>query len=100
LNFGAPGNASKLEHEALADMLYETHQYDDSVKEYRIDLAGDPDNTELRFYVFFVLREKDDWGGAVSEDMELSSRLLSKLPTQFGDVLKKSLSKKMNVPFN
>jgi tetratricopeptide (TPR) repeat protein len=85
---------SELEHEALADMLYETRQFDGSVKEYRLALAEDPDNLDLHCFLFVVLRETNDWAATMSEDFDLSNKLITKVPSQFGNLCRKVLGTK------
>jgi tetratricopeptide (TPR) repeat protein len=91
LDFADKKASSELEHEALADMLYEGQELEDSVKEYRLALAEDPDNLELHTFLFFVLRETDDWRGTMSEDLNLSNKLITKFPNELGEALKKIL---------
>jgi hypothetical protein len=38
----------ETKHALLADMLYAAHEYKDSVDEYRIALAGHPDDDTLK----------------------------------------------------
>ncbi|PWT97902.1 MAG: hypothetical protein C5B53_07420 [Candidatus Melainabacteria bacterium] len=94
LDFASAQSEKVIKHEAIADMLYEAHDFDDSAKEYRLAVAGDPENIDLHSYLFFVLREKDDWAATMSEDFELASKLVAKVPREIGDALKKGFPQK------
>ena len=45
---GVAFNNDETTHALLADMLYAAHEYKDSVDEYRIALAGHPDDDSLK----------------------------------------------------
>jgi tetratricopeptide (TPR) repeat protein len=93
LDFESAKDEKVIKHEALADMLYEAHDFDDSIKEYRLAVAGDPDNIDLHSYLFFVLQDKNDWSATMSEDFELASKLVAKIPHEIGDALKKGFAR-------
>lgn len=94
LDFEHGGNKKMLEHLALADMLRETGQFSDSAKEYRLALEQDPDNLNIHSFLFFTLQESDDWTATAVEDLDLSNRLITRVPSQIGDLLKKALGTK------
>lgn len=94
LDFDNAKSASEIEHEALADMLYETKQMKDAIKEYRLAIVENPDSVDLHSFLFFVLRETDDWAGTMAEDFELANKIITKCPSGAGDLLKKWFSGK------
>jgi tetratricopeptide (TPR) repeat protein len=89
LNFSQSGQADVLEHEALADMVYEMKQLDDCIKEYRLAVKGNPDDIDLHSFLFFAVREKNDLVGTMSEDLELANKIVMKIPSGLGDEIKK-----------
>jgi tetratricopeptide (TPR) repeat protein len=93
VDFKTQAWSSVLKHELLADMLFETDHLQDCANEYRLALAGDPDNIELHSFLFVALKQANDWAAAVSEDFALSSKLVARLPSKCGEMAKQALSK-------
>jgi tetratricopeptide (TPR) repeat protein len=77
------------QHAELADMLFQNHQIDDAIKEYRLAAALNPDDVDYHEFLLNALSEKGDWLGAASEDWAVSNKLLGKIPHAIGEMNKK-----------
>jgi tetratricopeptide (TPR) repeat protein len=76
-----PTNAQQaVIHGAMADMLWECGELDDSVAEYRKAIALDPENTDWHMCLLAVLADKKDWASCIRQDFVLTNKLLSKGP--------------------
>lgn len=76
-----PSNAEQaVIHGAMADMLWECGELDDSAAEYRKAIALDPENTDWHMCLLAVLADKKDWASCIRQDFVLTNKLLSKGP--------------------
>ncbi|MBZ0185811.1 MAG: tetratricopeptide repeat protein [Candidatus Obscuribacterales bacterium] len=65
---------------ALADMLLETNQFDNSIKEYREAINLSPNDKALHSYLLHTLAQKGDWVEAAKQNFVLSNKILKEAP--------------------
>jgi tetratricopeptide (TPR) repeat protein len=73
----------------MADMLYQTHDYDDCIKEYKKAIELNPDDTDLHGYLYNAYNDSGNYIGAAQEDFKLSQKLMGKVPHAVGSMFEK-----------
>ena len=71
-------------------MLMETRQLPDAIKEYELALAADPASVDIHTYLLNALSENNQWFRAAQEDMNLSNKLLMRIPSKVAEIQRRS----------
>jgi tetratricopeptide (TPR) repeat protein len=66
------------QHAELADMLFQTRQMADCIKEYKKAIELDPDDLDLQEYLFNATADSGNWMDSIGQDWTLSNKLISK----------------------
>jgi len=72
------------DHVLLADMLYQTGNLNDCISEYKKAVELNPDDVDLHCYLFSVYNEAGNYIAAAQEDVQLSNKLVGKMPHEIG----------------
>jgi tetratricopeptide (TPR) repeat protein len=75
------------DHVMMADMLYQTHDYQDCIKEYKKAIELSPDDTDLHSYLYAAYNDAGNYVAAAQEDFQLSQKLMGKAPHAVGKML-------------